>query len=87
MLRVAIYIHTTTVNILADFLQTILLYTFIVDVIYFKLLLLVINNNLLTKIKNSKRRKNRGRNHEEMGLEREEKKFASCTFQIMNIVF
>ena len=30
MLRVAIYIHTTTVNILADFLQTILLYTFIV---------------------------------------------------------
>ena len=60
---------------------------FIVDVIYFKLLLLVINNNLLTMIKNSKRRKNRGRNHEEMGLEREEKKFASGTFQIMNIVF
>ena len=62
---------------------------FIVDVIYFKHLLLIINNDLLTMIKKQQQqeKKNRGRDHEELGQEREDKKFASGTFQTLNIVF
>lgn len=40
---------------------------------YFKLLLSVINNNLLIMIKNSKKNKNRERIHEKMGQGREKK--------------
>lgn len=58
---------------------------FTVDVTYFNLLLLVINNCLLTMITTKK--KNKGRDHEKMGQEREVNNFASGTLQILNISF